>query len=151
MRDIEGILSTEDISPEQKSEARMTRAALLKDLGRLVEVRNDLEAVLASEELFPGAAPSALVELGELTRLEHEADRARQYLEMASVSSDIDASTLVEALIVHARLLTDEGDAVGAESIWQSILTNPNASVRQKSIAASRGAASTSTSPHGEA
>lgn len=151
LRDIEGILSTEDISPEQKSEARMTRAALLKDLGRLVEARNDLEAVLASEELFPGAAPSALVELGELTRLEHEADRARQYLEMASVSSDIDASTLVEALIVHARLLTDEGDAVGAESIWQSILTNPNASVRQKSIAASRGAASTSTSPHGEA
>ena len=151
LRDIEGILSTEDISPEQKSEARMTRAALLKDLGRLVEARNDLEAVLASEELFPGAAPSALVELGELARLEHKADRARQYLEMASVSSDIDASTLVEALIVHARLLTDEGDAGGAESIWQSVLTNPNASVRQKSIAASRGAASPSTSPHGGA
>jgi Flp pilus assembly protein TadD len=121
----------------------MARGAFLKDLGRLVEARNDLEAVLASEELFPGSAPSALVELGELARLEHDAKRARQYIEMASVSSDIDAPTLVETLIVYARLLTDEGDAVGAESIWQSVLTNPNASVRQKSIAANRGAAST--------
>lgn len=142
LRDIEDILSTEDISPEQKGEARLTRAEFLRDLGHLVEAREDLEAVVNSEALFPSTAPAALVELSELARLEHDLDRAREYIEMAMESSDIDDSTLVEALIVNARLLTDAGDAVSAESIWQSILTNPNASGRQKSIAANRGAAS---------
>ena len=140
MRDLEGILSTEDITPQQKSEARVARGALYRDFERLDEARDDLEVVLASEELFPGTSAIALVELGELAGLEQDADRAREYLDAASTSVDVYDSTLVEALIVRARLLEDEGDVAGAESIWQSVLTNPTATTRQSSIATNRGA-----------
>jgi hypothetical protein len=147
LRDLASILSTQDISPQQKSEARVTRGAVYRDLGRLAEARDDLEAVLAIEELFPGTAADALVELGELARLERDADPARKYLDAVTASIDVDDSTLVEALIVRARLLVDAGNTAGAENIWQSVLTNPSASARQRSIAANRGAASRLPAP----
>lgn len=140
LRDLEVILTTEDITPQQNAEARVERGALLRDLGHFDEARDDLEAVLSTEELFPGTSANALVDLGELARLERDGDRAREYLDAASRSIDAFESTLVEALIVRARLLADEGDAAGAEGIWQSVLTNPNASARQMSLAANRGA-----------
>ena len=119
----------------------MERGALYRDLGHLDEARDDFEAVLDSDELFPGTSASALVELGELARLEQDLGGARQYLDVALTSVEVDDYTVVEALIVHARLLADMGDAAGAESIWQSVLTNPSATTRQRFIAANRGAA----------
>lgn len=136
LRDLEAIMGTADITSQQKAEAHVERGALLRDLGRFDEARDDLEAVLSTDELFPGTFANALVELGELARLEHDTDRAREYLDAASRSIDACDATLVEALIVRARLFEDNGDAAGAESIWQSILTNPSASARQRSIAA---------------
>jgi tetratricopeptide (TPR) repeat protein len=147
VRDLERILGIEDIAPEQKAEARLTRGVLLRDLGRLVDARVDLEAALSAEEVFPGTAASALVELGELARLERDASRAREYLDRASASSDVDDATLVETLIVGGRLCMDEGNVAGAESFWQSVLTNPSATARQRSIAANRGATSPSIAP----
>ena len=147
MRDLERILGIEDIAPEQKAEARLTRGVLLRDLGRLVDARVDLEAALAAEEVFPGTSASALVELGELARLQRDAPRAREYLDRASASSDVDDATLVETLIVGGRLCLDEGNVAGAESFWQSVLTNPSATARQRSIAANRGATSPSIAP----
>ena len=97
--------------------------------------------MLATEELFPGTGPAALVELAELARRERDPARAREYLDAASKSVDIDDSTIVKSLIVRGRLLTDEGNTADAESVWQSILTHPSASGRHRQIAANRGAA----------
>ena len=142
LRDLESILNTGDISPEQKAEALVERGALLRQLGRPVEARRDLETVLADEELFPGTSANALIELAELSRTERDADRAQAYLDMATASWDIATSTLVDALIIHARLLSDRGEAEGSERIWQRILNHPNATMRHKEIAANRGAPS---------
>jgi tetratricopeptide (TPR) repeat protein len=142
LRDLGSILSTDDIAVEQKAEALLTRGALYKDLGRLLEARHDLEMALAADDLFPGTSASTLVELAEVSRLERDPKRALEYLNMASGSIDVEPSTLVEALIVRARLLADDGDEAGAHSVWQGILANPNASVRQKEVAAARGATS---------
>lgn len=135
------ILSTEDISPEQKAEARLRRGEFFRELGHLPEARLDFEAVLAAEELFPGMLASALVELAELARIEGDKTRALEYLDMASTEPDVDNPTLVQVLIVRARLLEDDGDAPGAENLWQSVMTHPEASRRQKLIAENRGSA----------
>lgn len=145
LRDLECILSIEDISPQQKSEARVARGALYRDFGFLDLARDDFEAVLASIEVFPGTFADALVEMGELARLERDAGRAREYLDAASTCMDVEDSTLVEVLIVRARLFADEADTASAESVWQSVLTNPNATIRQRLIAANRGVESNSS------
>lgn len=145
LRDLETILNTDDIAVEQKAEALLERGVLRRRLGWIAEARNDLELVLATDEVFPGTYADALVELGELARLEPDADRAREYIEAAARATDVRDATLVEALIVRARLLTDENDRAGAESLWQSILASPSATARQRSIAASRGAAGSSS------
>jgi tetratricopeptide (TPR) repeat protein len=147
LHDLESILSTDDITPQQKAEARVSKGALLRDLERFEEAREDLEAVLATDEVFRGTHSEALVELGELERLQGDMDRARSYLDAASMSSNVRRQTLIEALIVRARVFLAEGDSAGAENIWQSILANPSATARQKSIAASRGLATTSPPP----
>lgn len=142
LRDLDSIIRTDDIGPEQKAEALVTRGALFMELGHLVEARNDFDMALAADQQFPGTSAGALVELAELSRLERDAARAFAYLDMASASMDIEPPTLVEVLIVRARLLVDDGDVAGAESVWQSILANPTATVRQKEIAG-RGKSST--------
>jgi hypothetical protein len=121
-----------------------SQATPSRDLGRFDDARNDLVTVLSGDELFPGTSADALVGLAELARLEGDADRARDYLHEAWTSVDVYETTLVEILIVHARLLGDEGDATGAEGFWQSVLTYPSATERQRTIAASRGSASPS-------
>lgn len=141
LRDLELIQSVEDISPQQKAEARLARGELFRMLGRLVEARHDFDSVLAAEEVFPGTIPSTFVELAELARIERDGSRAREYLDQALAAPDVDDSTLVESIIVRARLLMDEGDEPGAESLWQSVMTHPEASRWQKLIAENRGSA----------
>lgn len=143
LADLGSILCTDDIAAEQKAEALVARGALFRDLGCLVEARHDCEMALSAEELFPGTSASALVELAEVTRLERDADRALAYLDMAEESSHIKPPTLVDALIVRARLLSDDGHKADADSVWQSILANPTATAEQRELAASRGASFT--------
>lgn len=135
LSDLDAILRTEDITAQQKSQARVARGVVYRELRQFCEARNDLETVLDSEELFPGTIAEALVELGELARREGDPDRARAYLDDAATSSDARDSTLVEALIVRAKILTDAGDAIGAKGIWQSLLSNPSATERQRKSA----------------
>jgi tetratricopeptide (TPR) repeat protein len=141
LRDIEQILGTEDITQEQQAEARMFRGAILMRLRRFEDARNEFEAALAIEHVFPGTAADALVALADLARLERNVARAREYVEMALSAVDIDGRTLVEALIVSARLLMEEGETARAENVWQSVIANPNATVRQRAIASTRGEA----------
>ncbi len=150
LSDLGVILSTDDIAAEQKAEALVTRAAFFRDLGRLVEARRDFDMALAAEELFPGTSAAALVELAEVSRLEQDADRALAYLEMAEQSSDIAPQTLIDGLIVRARLLTDDGDEAGANGVWQSILASPTATPRQREVAASRGTPSSTSASKGK-
>ncbi len=139
LEDLEQIQRTADIAPEQKAEARLTRGIVLKGLGRLIEARADLESVLTAEALFSGTSASALVELGDLALSEGNPSRAQEYLDMISESEEVEGGTLVDTLILTARLLTQRGDVSSAETIWQSVLTNPEGNERQKSIAANRG------------
>jgi tetratricopeptide (TPR) repeat protein len=136
--DLTTIQAVDDISPEQKSEARFQRGMLYKDLDRLSEAREDLEAVCSTDELFSGVFARAVVGLGDLARLSGDLAGAREYLDVATNSEDADEETLVEALIVWARVLTDQGHLSDAENTWQSVLSNPAATARQRSIATSR-------------
>jgi tetratricopeptide (TPR) repeat protein len=136
--DLTTIQAVDDISPEQKSEARFQRGVLYKDLDRLSEAREDLEAVCSTDELFSGAFARTVVELGDLARLSGDPAGAREYLDVATNSEDAGEETLVEALIVWARVLTDQGYLSDAENTWQSVLSNPAATARQRSIATSR-------------
>lgn len=49
--DLSRILEIWDITPHQKAEARLERAAIMRHLKRWDEARTDLEAVLASKYL----------------------------------------------------------------------------------------------------
>jgi hypothetical protein len=49
-------------SAEQKSEAQFQRGMLYKDLDRLAEAREDLEAVCSTDELFSGVFARAFVD-----------------------------------------------------------------------------------------
>jgi tetratricopeptide (TPR) repeat protein len=135
LRDLTDILDVEDIAPQQKSEARLRRGVLSRDLGRMPEASEDLERVCSARDLFPGTLASGLVELGELARLTGDLAGARQYLDVATASDDAEDETIVEALIVWARVLADQGAPADSERIWQSILANPRATARQRSIA----------------
>jgi tetratricopeptide (TPR) repeat protein len=139
--DLGSILISEDISPPQKCEARIERSAIYRGLGRLNDARKDLGAVLASEERFPGTLAETLVELGELSRLERQPDRSRSYLDLVSAEIGASEPTLVEALVVRAKLFVDEGNVSAADSMWQTVLANPNATARQKMIAENGGMA----------
>jgi tetratricopeptide (TPR) repeat protein len=138
LSDLTTIQAVDDISPEQKSEAQFQRGILYKDLGRVSEAREDLEAVCSTDELFSGVFARSVVQLGDLARLSGDSPSAREYLDVATNSEDVDEDTLVEALIVWARVLTDQGDLADAENIWQSVLGNPAATPRQRMIALSR-------------
>jgi tetratricopeptide (TPR) repeat protein len=135
LRDLTDILDVEDISPQQKSEARLRRGVFYRHLGRMTEASEDLETVCSADDLFPGALASGLVELGELARLTGDLPGARQYLDVATTSEDAEDETIVEALVVWARVLADQGATVDSERIWQSILANPSATARQRSVA----------------
>jgi hypothetical protein len=54
LRDLAQILVVEDIAASQKSEARLQRGMLYRQLGKMTEAAEDLEAVCSSDELFPG-------------------------------------------------------------------------------------------------
>ncbi len=76
------------------------------------------------------------MELGDLARLSGDLAGAREYLDaVATNSEDAGEETLVEALIVWASVLTDQGFLSDAENRWQSVLSNPVATARQRSIA----------------
>lgn len=139
LRDLDTILRTPDISIPQKSEALVERGMIRRDLGRLDGARQDFEAVLTAEELFNGTLAEASVQLAEMARVEGHSAEARRYLKTALEDADAPGYVLAEALVVTARLLSDEGDRTAADGIWQSIASNPNATPRQKAIAANRG------------
>jgi tetratricopeptide (TPR) repeat protein len=139
VRDLESILKTEDIAPEQKSEALVTRGNIFADLGRWEDAKADLEAVVASEELFPGTRAKALCGLADVARREQDPAHAREYVDMALRCGDADDNSLIDLLIVSGRLSSTEGDTSVADDIWESILSNENATPRQKTIAANRG------------
>jgi hypothetical protein len=90
---------------------------------------------LLVDPVFAGTHAGVLVELAELARLEREPSRAWEFLDAAAAAPDASSRVLVESLLVHARLLADAGDKVGAERIWQSVLANPSATAQQKSVA----------------
>jgi tetratricopeptide (TPR) repeat protein len=138
LRDVTDILGSADIAPEQKAEARLQRGVLYRELGRMQEANNDLKGVCSGDELFPGTFGRSVVELGELARRNGDFAEARQYLDVATSSEDADDQTLVEALIVWARVLADQGAVPDSERIWQSILANPHATARQRSFAENR-------------
>lgn len=137
--DLSAIQIVDDIAPAQKSEARFHRGMVYKDLGRMRESRQDLEAVCSAGELFSGVFAQAVVELGDLVRLSGDFAGAREFLDMATNSEDADEETMIEALIVWGRALTDQGYLSDADGIWQSVITNPAATARQRSIAINKG------------
>jgi tetratricopeptide (TPR) repeat protein len=147
LRDLDRILGTPDIVPEQKASAMVDKGLILRDLARLDEARRSFEDALVVDPVFPGTHARVLVELAELARLELEPDRAREFLDAVAAAPDASTRVVVEALLVHARLLMDADDKVGAERILQSILANPTATARQKSVADRLRAAARSTAP----
>ena len=139
LQDLLSILKTDDIAPEQKAEALIMRGRIFTDRRLLENAKADLEAVASAEVLFPGGRGRALIGLAEVARLEQNSVCAREYLDLALRCSDTDENSLIELLIVSGRLSLMEGDTSTADGIWQKILSNENASARQKAIAESRG------------
>jgi tetratricopeptide (TPR) repeat protein len=139
LSDLTDILRVTDIAPEQKAQARLRRGLMYMELGRNKEAEEDLQAACSTDELFPGTLASSLVGLGELARRTGDVSATREYLDVATSSEDADDETLVEALIVWARALADQGAAADSERVWRSILANPNATERQRSLAENRG------------
>jgi tetratricopeptide (TPR) repeat protein len=138
LRDLTDILGVADIAPEQKAEARLRRGFTYTELGRNKEAQEDLQAVCSGDELFPGTLASSLVGLAELARRIGDVAASREYLDVATSSEDVDEETVVEALIVWARALADQGAIADSERVWQSILANPDATDRQRSLAENR-------------
>ncbi len=136
--DLTRILHVADIAPEQKSEARLHRGALYKNLGRLSEARGDLETVCAAPEVFPGTRANALVELADISRIEEDFSDTRECLDVATHLDDCGDETAVDALIVWARTLEDQGLTHESESIWRGVLDNPSSTPTQREIAAQK-------------
>ncbi len=134
--DLTAILQVADIAPEQKSEARLHRGALYKTLGRLREAREDLETVCAANGLFPGTQADVLVELADVLRIEEDFSATRECLDVATHLEDCGDRTAVDALIVWARALADQGLTSQSESIWRSVLDNPSSTAAQRDMAA---------------
>lgn len=137
--DLTDILGVADIAPAQKAEARLRRGVIYMDLGRYKDAEDDLQAVCSCEQLFPGTFASSLVALAELARRSGDAAASREFLDIATSSDDADEETVVEALIVWARALADQNAREDSERIWQIVLSNPNATERQRILAANRG------------
>jgi tetratricopeptide (TPR) repeat protein len=135
LRDLDRILVTPDIVSEQKANAMVDKGLILRGLGRLDDARQSFEGALLVDPVFAGTYAGVLVELAELARLEKEPDRAREFLDAAAAVPDVSGRALVEALLVHARLLADADDKAGAGRICQSVLANPSATAQQKLVA----------------
>lgn len=140
LEDLRAILATADITPQQKAQARVERGVLFRKSGQFSEANGELGAVFNCAELFPGTAGEALVELAEVARLGGDRENAHRFLDQATSLADTNNPTHIEALVVRARLLIDEGSSGGADNIWQGMILDPNASARQRWIAANSGA-----------
>ncbi len=138
LRDLEQVLITDDISAPQKASAMVDRGLILVGLGRLTEARRDLESVLEEEFVFPGLHADALVGLAEISRLETDTERALEHLNAAVYSPDVNGETVVEALIVRARLFDDLGDSPMAGELWNRVASDPRSNARQREAAQTR-------------
>jgi len=105
--DLSRILEIWDITPHQKAEARLERAAIMRNLERWDEARTGLEAVLASKYLFEGARAMALVDLADVSRRTGDHAQAENLLSKAIEDPEICEETLIEAMIVSGLLLED--------------------------------------------
>jgi tetratricopeptide (TPR) repeat protein len=136
--DLSRILETWDITPHQKAEARLERAAIMRHLERWDDTRADLEAVIDSKYLFDGTRAIALVDLADVSRRTGDHDRANSLLSKAVEDPQISEQTWIEAMIVGGMLLEDANDKDVACEYWRKVLATPNASDRQVRIARQR-------------
>lgn len=139
LRDLASILATDDISPHQKSEAQIERGIILMGENRLGDARQDFDTAIMSDELFPGTAERALVGLAELARRERDAERVHEHLSAATASPEIRKHTTIDAMIVAARLLQDQGKVEEANGLWQNIASDARSDAQQRSVAENRG------------
>ncbi len=138
LEDLSRILEIWDITPHQKAEARLERAAIMRRLERWDEARTDLEAVLASKYLFEGTRAMALVDLADVSRRTGDHDQADSLLSQAIKDPEISEATLIDAMIVSGLLLEDANDLESACEFWRQVLATPGASDNQVSIARRR-------------
>jgi tetratricopeptide (TPR) repeat protein len=136
--DLSRILEIWDITPHQKAEARLERAAIMRHLERWDEARTDLEAVLASKYLFDGTRAMALVDLADVSRGTGDQTQADSLLSQAVEDPGISEETWIDAMIVGGLLLEDTNDLEGACEFWRQVLATPGASDHQVSIARRR-------------
>jgi tetratricopeptide (TPR) repeat protein len=138
LEDLSRILEIWDITPHQKAEARLERAAVMRRLERWDEARTDLEAILASKYLFEGMRPMALVDLAEVSRRTGDHAQAESLLSQAIKDPEIFEETLIDAMIVSGLLLEDANELETACEFWREVLATPGASDNQVSIARRR-------------
>ncbi|XZE44052.1 SMEK domain-containing protein [Pirellulaceae bacterium SH467] len=136
--DLSRILETWDITPHQKAEARLERAAIMRHLERWDDTRVDLEAVIASKYLFSGTRAIALVELADVSRKTGDHIRADRLLSQAVKDPDLRGETWIDAMIVGGLLLEDTNDLVGACEFWRKVLASPIATNSQLRTAQER-------------
>lgn len=87
--DLSRILEIWDITPHQKAEARLQRAAIMSDLERWEDARTDLQAVLDSPFLFKRTRAMALVGLADVSRRAGDHAQADTLLSQAFDDPDI--------------------------------------------------------------
>lgn len=136
--DLSRILETWDITPHQKAEARLERAAIMRQLERWDDSRADLEAVIASKYLFRGTRAIAQVELADLLRRMLDFEQAESLLGKALEDPEIGEHTWIEAIIVGGLVLEDTSDTAGACELWRKVLAMPNANDSQVRFARQR-------------
>lgn len=136
--DLSRILEIWDITPHQKADARLERAAIMRHLERWDEARTDLEAVLASKYLFDGTRAMALVDLADVSRRMGDHTQADSLLSQAVEDPTISEETWIDAMIVGGLLLEDTNDLEGACEFWRMVLAMPGASEHQVSLARKR-------------
>jgi tetratricopeptide (TPR) repeat protein len=135
--DLTRILDIWDITPEQKADARVERATVMRHLERWDEARTDLEAVLASKYLFDGTRAMALVDLADVSRRTGDYALAGSLLSEAAEDSQNSEEIWIDSMIVGGLLLEDTNDSEGACESWRKVLSTPNASESQVRIARS--------------
>lgn len=138
LEDLGRILEIWDITPHQKAEARLQRAAIMSDMQRWQDARADLQAVLDSEYLFDGTRAMALVDLADVSRRTGDHAQAETLLSQAVNDPDIFEETWIDALTVGGLLLEDTNDLEGACESWRKVLATPNASEQQVRTARNR-------------
>lgn len=136
--DLSRILETWDITPYQKAEARLERAAIMRHLERWDDTRVDLEAVIASKYLFSGTRAIALVELADVSRKTGDHIQADRLLSQAIKAPDLRGETWIDAMIVGGLLLEDTEDLDGACEFWRKVLASPIATDSQLRTAQDR-------------